>query len=75
MEKLLYLINCMTQSMDRNISSESSAHLRLLVYYASQIISKNNSIVEKDINKTRFNKECEIAQKRNIWTPYKSWED
>ena len=74
MKKLLYLINAMTQEMDRNILSETSAHLRLLVYFASQIISEHSDEEYKQIYIDKFNKEVELADKRKIWSPYKSWD-
>lgn len=74
MKKLLYLINAMIQEMDRNILSETSAHLRLLVYFASEIVSENNSEEDKQLYIGKFNKEVELADKRKIWSPYKSWD-
>lgn len=73
MKKLIYLISAMTQEMDRNISSETSAHLRLLVYFAAEIVSENTSEEDKNLYIGKFNKEVEYADKRGIWTPYKSW--
>lgn len=73
MEKLIYLISVMTQEMDRSILSETSAHLRLLVYFVSQIVSENTSEEDRQLYIGKFNKEVEYADKRNIWTPYKSW--
>ena len=74
MKKLLYLINHMTAAMDRNVLSEISAHLRLLVYFASQIVSENSSEEDKALYIEKFNKEIEYANKRGIWTPYTAWD-
>ena len=63
----------MTQYMDKNIMSEQSNHLRLLVYYSSQIISEETSEKAKQSYIEKFNKEVEHAIKRNLWTPYTKW--
>ena len=73
MERLIYLIGCMTNAMDKNMFSESSAHLRLLVYYASQILADYNSADDIESYISKFNNEIKLAEKRGIWTPYKSW--
>lgn len=59
--------------MDRNILSETSAHLRLLVYFASEIVSENTSEEDRSLYINKFNREVELAKKRGIWTPYESW--
>lgn len=59
--------------MDRNILSETSAHLRLLVYFASEIVSENTSEDDRQLYISKFNNEIKLANKRGIWTPYENW--
>lgn len=70
MNKLFYLIDCMTKEMDRNPYSDESVHLRLLVYYAKCIVTKSHDNAEEI-----FNREVESAKKAGIWTPYDKWEE
>lgn len=63
----------MTKAMDRNICSSESVHLRLLVYYCSEIQSEHTSEENKLSYITKFNKEIEWANKNNIYTPYSEW--
>ena len=70
MKKLFYLIDKMTQEMDRNPFSDESTHLRILVYYAKCIVSES-----RDNAETLFNQEVAEAKSQGIWTPFSKWSD
>ena len=77
MKKLFYLIDKMTQEMDRNPFSDESTHLRILVYYAKCIVSDdiNEFLISRDNAETLFNQEVAEAKSQGIWTPFSKWSD
>ena len=69
MKKLFYLIDKMTQAMDRNITSVESANLRLLVFRAKVVLETNESPESIE----QFNALCQLIKSRGEWSPYDSW--